>query len=80
MKEYLFRMIQLASGLFLLIMIFTGCNNVKKYIAPKVDYISYDEKIIAVKNPINVEIRGQTGNIEVYNWDETKVKFEITKK
>lgn len=61
-------------------MIFTGCNNVKKYIAPKVDYISYDEKIIAVKNPINVEIRGQTGNIEVYNWDETKVKFEITKK
>jgi len=63
-----------------MVIIFTGCSNVKKYIGPKTEVISYDEKIITVANPVEIAITGQTGNIEVYNWDEKEVKFEITKK
>ncbi|NSW90522.1 MAG: hypothetical protein HPY74_07565 [Firmicutes bacterium] len=67
-------------GFFVFIVISAGCSEVKKYVGPKYESISYDEKIFNVIYPLNIEIIGQTGNIEVYNWDEKAVKFEITKK
>ncbi|NLC69549.1 MAG: hypothetical protein GX754_12380 [Clostridiaceae bacterium] len=57
-----------------------GCRSVEEYIIPKKEYIAYDEIKYNVVHPVNIEIIGQTGNIEIYSWDEKAVKFEIAKK
>ncbi len=80
MKGYIYKMILIGTGLFLLLTIFIGCSDIKKYMAPKTEVTSYDERIFVVTNPVAIRITGQTGNIEVYNCDNKEVKFEITKK
>ena len=61
-------------------LIFTGCKNEPQYIGIKRESISYDEKIFPVEQPPVIEIVGDTSNIEIYNWDEKNVKFEMLKK
>ncbi len=80
MKGYIYKIILIGTELLLLLTIFIGCGNIKKYMAPKTEFISYDERIFVVTNPAEIIITGQTGNIEVYNCDDKEVKFEITKK
>ena len=58
----------------------TACEKAEKYVGAKTEVISYDEEIFEVSYPVNIEISGEIGNIEMYSWNEKTVKFEITKR
>jgi DUF4097 and DUF4098 domain-containing protein YvlB len=79
--KYIVQMfVTVAFYIFLFIGLFMGCGNPREYISSKKEYVAYDEITYNIIYPVNVEIIGQTGNIEIYNWDEKAVKFEIAKK
>ena len=63
-----------------MMLISTGCEIKSEYIGLKKENISFDEIIFNVEQPPEIEIYGDTSNIEIYNWDEKTVKFEIFKK
>jgi hypothetical protein len=67
--------------LFLLIThILTGCTNLSQYSGIKKESTSIDEKIFPVDIPPDIEINSDVSNIEIFNWDENSVKFEILKR
>ena len=59
----------------------SGCTGTKKiYIGPKIQVSSIEKEIIEVKGPVSVAIENESGNMDIYLWDENSVKFEITKR
>ena len=64
----------------LIIFIFFGCKSESQHIGIKKESVSYDEKVFTVVSPPEIEICSDTSDIEIFNWDEDSVKFEMVKR
>lgn len=58
----------------------SGCTKQETVLGPKTEVSSYSEETLDVKGALSLEVLSDTSNIEVYAWDKSSVKFEITKK
>lgn len=63
-------------GLFFI----SGCNTSEINIRPKREITTYSEKTLEAGQPVELNIVSDSANIEVYCWDKSLVKFEITKR
>lgn len=60
--------------------ILQGCSALNFNVGPKKEVRAYSEKILSVEQPLELEIKSDFSNTEIYGWDKYEVKFEITKK
>lgn len=58
----------------------SGCNGENILLGPKREVTSYSERTFNLDKPLDLKMVSDSGNIEIYNWDKKKVKFEITKR
>ncbi|MCR4434631.1 MAG: hypothetical protein QHH06_00085 [Clostridiales bacterium] len=66
-------------GMILYILTVPGCSKANINGEPKIEVTSYSEKLIEVKPPLNLDLSGDSGNMEIYTWDRNAAKFEMTK-
>lgn len=57
-----------------------GCKTADIDIGPKREVSQYSEKTINVEQPVELELTGDSNNVEIYSWNKKEVKFEITKR
>lgn len=63
----------------ILILLMAGCASTSANLGPKREARSYLSKTIAVREPVNLYIRCDYSNVEIYSWDKKEVRFEVSK-
>jgi hypothetical protein len=58
----------------------SGCRFKEEICGSKKEVVSYYKKILGTDGSPEINIRLDSGNIEIYSWCEETVKFELTKK
>ncbi|WP_010249146.1 DUF4097 family beta strand repeat-containing protein [Acetivibrio cellulolyticus] len=64
----------------LMAFILCGCSIAQAEINPKIEVSSYSEQIIELKQTYNLDINCDSSDIELYTWNNSDIKFEITKR
>lgn len=63
-----------------ILMLLTGCGIASAAAGPKIEVTAYSEKSIKLEQPSSLDFACDSSNIEVYTWEKSEVKFEMTKR
>ncbi|HPD00670.1 MAG TPA: hypothetical protein PLA01_04885, partial [Acetivibrio sp.] len=75
MKAYLITLIALLQTF-----LFSACTVSMVEPGPKNEVNSYIERVIKADKPLVLDLFCDSGNIEVYTWEKSEIKFEVTKR
>ncbi len=60
--------------------LFSACTSSTVEPGPKKEVNSYIERVIKADSPLALNLSCDSGNIEVYAWESSEIKFEVTKR
>jgi len=75
LKAYLITLIALLQTF-----LFSACTVSMVEPGPKNEVNSYIERVIKADKPLVLDLFCDSGNIEVYTWEKSEIKFEVTKR
>lgn len=65
---------------FLFSCLFCSCDSWKPAYKPVSEVSAYSEKVLEAALPLSLNLECEKGTLEIYNWEKSEVKFEITRK
>jgi len=64
--------------LAILCLTLAACGARDVYVGPKIEAVSYSEKVIEIGQPFDLFVECDSGRIDVYKRDENSIKLEVT--